>query len=65
MATLKIWHGTNHEDFTVTEITDNVMCRTAEQWITNAIGHSGFWDTVHTFVPWHRVNYIEVLGAKK
>lgn len=57
MVTLKVWHGTTrHDDATVSEF---ILTDSAGQWIDRARKVGGFWGR-GGFVPWHRINYVEV-----
>jgi len=57
---LKVWHGTKHDDSTVTVIFPEG--EGAIKWVAKAKADGGFWtqDPPLSFVPWHRINYIEV-----
>lgn len=56
MVTLKVWHGIRHDDATVSEFT---LTDSAGQWIDRARKMRGFWVS-GSFVPWHKINYVEV-----
>lgn len=58
MKKIRIWHSIKHDDYTVTEKPFDekrgllAMCREIAE-------DHGFW-TGDGFVPWHRVNYVEL-----
>lgn len=56
MVVLNIWHGTRQDTVVMTSFTLN---DTANTWIENTIFRGGFWVN-SDFVPWHRVNSLEV-----
>lgn len=70
---ITVWHGEKHDDFTTTEIilepTLGMENRThspdENKWIAKVKADGGFWVSGHdsgnySFIPWHRINYIDV-----
>lgn len=64
--TLRIWHFVRHDDATATEVQFENVCRGSDAHtacIQEIRKSGGFWQDASHYVPWHRVNYIEVVGA--
>lgn len=61
-VTLKIWHRLYHGNATVTEDVPVYysVCDTIEQLKDDG----GFWMDNSNFIPWHRINHIEVIGEE-
>lgn len=56
---LIIWHGKKHDDYTATEVLLKPS-ESAGDWIKKAVKDGGFWYDGDKFIPWHRVNYVEL-----
>jgi hypothetical protein len=56
---LIVWHGERHDDFTTTEVLLKPN-ESAQDWTRDHSNLGGFWYDGTKFVPWHRVNYIEL-----
>lgn len=70
---ITVWHGVGHDNSTTTEITLEATTghenRTnppdKSKWLAQVKADGGFWVNgsnygQYAFVPWHRINYIEV-----
>lgn len=55
---LKIWHTQGHDDFTTSQVLLKPS-ESAQEWAENAARMGGFWKP-EGFVPWHKINYIEI-----
>jgi hypothetical protein len=56
---LIVWHFEKHDNYTTTE----VLLRASESagdWVKKTRKDGGFWYDGDKFIPWHRINYIEL-----
>lgn len=58
MVKLKVWHTTEHDNYTVSsiELAPNLN---ANEWVNTTRTCGGVW-IGGGFVPWHKINYVEV-----
>lgn len=59
---LKIWHYEKHDDATVSEL--SLRGQSIGEWIKERYSLGGFWKDRDTFIPWHRINQIELESMK-
>lgn len=57
MRILKVWHGIKHETVTDIELPQN---QSAGDWVKKTYSDGGFWIEGAIFIPWHRINFIQL-----
>lgn len=62
MTTVTVWHGIKHDDATTTDIDIHPSKTVQQQCAYWAQGGGILVDTLE-FIPWHKVNYIQVVKA--
>lgn len=56
---LIVWHVEKHDNFTTTEVLLKDS-ESATDWIKKTTKLGGFWYDGTNFIPWHRVDFIEL-----